>query len=162
MQPQSFVSNKIRKKAYSNTYVNCRKVTINVIQDMLNGYEAYHAKERWKLSTSQIPDEDWFKMFISFEYMKKVINELKILAPMMDAFTTNKPKQVKVLKKMLKTVQWNQLLYEIYETLETKGDFFAYWNEGDDNKVNGIPNLVVLDSENMEDIELDPYTKHLS
>ena len=60
---------------------------------------------------------------------------------------------------MLKTVQWNQLLYEIYETLETKGDFFAYWNEGDDNKVNGIPNLVVLDSENMEDIELDPYTK---
>lgn len=159
MQPQSFVSNKIRKKAYSNTYVNCRKGTINVIQDMLNGYEAYHAKERWKLSTSQIPDEDWFKMFISFEYMKKVINELKILAPMMDSFTTNKVKQVKVLKKMLKTVQWNQLLYEIYETLETKGDFFAYWNEGDDNKVNGIPNLVVLDSENMEDIELDPYTK---
>ena len=131
-----------------------------IISDMMSGYGAIHAKNRWKTSASQLSDDDWYKMFVSFEYMKKVVNELKILAPYMSTFNTENNKKIKLLRKTLEKehLNWHQLLYEIYETLETKGDFFAYWSTSENSKVDDIPRLKVLKSECIEDIILDPIT----
>lgn len=143
----------------NNTY-DARRRQIAIIQDFLNGYEAIHAKNRWKTSSSQLADDDWYKMYVSFGYLKKIINELKILAPMMNEFDTDDEKKIKILKKSLSRehLNWNQLLYEIYETLETKGDFFAYWSTNESSKKDGIPTLRVLETENMEDILINPLT----
>jgi len=136
---------------------------IAIIQDMLNGYEAIHAKNRWKTECSQLDDDDWYKQFITFNYMEKVINELKTLAPYMENFNTDDERKIKILKKTLEEEHLNfkQLLYEIYETLETKGDFFAYWSTNEESKVGGIPVLKVLESENMYDIQKDPLTNEV-
>lgn len=143
-------------------FLNNRKMQISVIQDMINGLEAIHAKKRWKLSTSCLDDTDWYKMYVSFMYLPKVINELKILAPYMGEFNTKDIKKIKLLTECLNTIKWNSLFYEIYETLETKGDFFAYWNTQDESKKYGIPILKVLNSERIEDIIKDPYTHEVT
>ena len=132
---------------------------IQIIQDMLNGFELIHAKERWKTELSEITDGRWLDLYITFEYMKKVVEELKTLAPLMTQFTTERDKQVRKLQQMATVINWDQLFYEIYETLETKGDFFAYWStEGENSKKDGIPLLKVLESEKMTDIVLNRVT----
>ncbi len=151
---------KERQKYVPNSTISYRQKQIAIIQDMLSGYGATHSKARWKSKDSQLTDDEWYRMYVSFEYMSKVINELKILAPYMSNFNTDEIKKIKILKKTLTKdhLDWGQLLYEIYETLETKGDFYAYWNTSEQSKVDGIPVLRVLESENMQDVELDPYT----
>ncbi len=151
-----------KKRTYKTyTTFSPRELQIQVIQDMLNGYEAEHAKNRWKTSKSKLSDEDWYKMYVSYNYMKKIIHELKILAPYMKTFNTEDIKKVALLNKTLENLKWNQLLYEIYETLETKGDFFAYWSTKEEQMIDGIPVLKVLESENMQEIELDDITKEV-
>ena len=61
--------------------VNARQMQIDIISDFMNGYEGVHSKNRWKTSSSRMSDEEWYSTFITFNYMKKIIGELKILAP---------------------------------------------------------------------------------
>ena len=140
-----------------NIKMDYRRKQMSVISDMMSGYEAVHAKNRWKSTSSGLTDDAWYRMYVSFNYFSKVINELKMLAPYMDKFNTEDEKKTKILKRTLdkKHLNWRQLLYEIYVTLETKGDFYAYYSTSEENKVDGIPVLKVLKPECMEDIILD-------
>ena len=143
-----------------NNY-DARRRQIKIIQDMINGYEAVHAKARWKTANANLSDAEWYAMYVSYEYMTKVIQELKVLAPLMKNFTTEDTKYISVLSTMSRIVDWNQLFFEIYETLETKGDFFATWSTNDESKIDGIPRLRVLETESMDDIQLNPLTNEV-
>lgn len=155
LQTQGAVSYERHSKVSKH---NARIKTIEIIQDILNGFEIIHARNRWRGIHSQMSEDEWNFLFVSFNYLEKVINELKTLAPLMKDFNTDDEKKIKILKESLAVNDWNHLFFEIYETLETKGDFFAYWSTGESSKQNGIPVLRVLESENMYDIQLDPMT----
>ena len=113
-------------------------------------------------------EEELKKIYNPYGYMKKIITELVTLSPIFDNFTTNSKNKIKPLKKSLKQMNWNMLRSEIIETLETKGDFYAYWfyetsnieklgwNKRDDGIwENPIPRVKVLESENITEVTID-------
>jgi len=96
--------------------------------------------------------EDMEKIYVTHSLMPKAIKEIVLLAPLFNNFNTTDSKKNKVLKDSLKQSKWNVLYPEIIETLETKGDFYAYWYYEKDNP---IPRIKVLESKNMKEIVLD-------
>lgn len=145
----------------TNTKNDARRKQMAIIQDFLNGYQIIHSMARWKTKDSQLSQEEWEKMYVSYNYMKKIINELKTLAPYIDTFTTEDEDIVKFMKKTLEKdyLNWTQLEYEVYETLETKGDFYMTFFSDEDSKLDGISIPKILLSANMDDVLVNPITK---
>lgn len=134
------------------SYKNNRQECLDIVDRFLdvNTFDDYYF--RWYKTSSNIQKDDLMRMYNPYGYMKKIINEMVLLSPMMQDFNTNNKTKIKLLRKQFDIIKWNNLLPEIFETLETKGDFFAYWyyEEG-----NPFAKIKVLDPRNMKDITMD-------
>ena len=125
---------------------------------MMNGKEAIHAKNRWKTSSSMLSDEDWYKMFISFEYMRKVIKltENDLTNIVKRVINENMSPREKILKKInsiglidtIKLIGYNafdKILPEYFQDRDNKIKFISEVSE------DGISLYEILDS----DFEID-------
>ena len=109
------------------SYKYNRQECLDIIDRFLdvNTFDDYYF--RWYKTSSNIQKDDLMRMYNPYGYMRKIINEMVLLSPMMQDFNTNNKTKIKLLRKQFDIIKWNNLLPEIFETLETKGDFFAYW-----------------------------------
>ena len=117
----------------------------------VNTFEDYFV--RWyNTSAINISKDDIMRQYNPYGYMKKIINEMVLLSPFMRNFNTSTKGKLKVLQKQFDIIQWNNILPEIFKTLETKGDFYAYWyyEEG-----NPYAKVKVLNPRNMKDITMN-------
>lgn len=108
---------------------------------------------RWYNTNSvKVSTEDIARQYNPYGYMKKIINEMVLLSPIMKNFNVTTKSKLKVLQKQFDIIKWNNILPEIFKTLETKGDFFAYWyyEEG-----SPYAKIKVLNPRNMKDITMD-------
>ncbi|RLD60054.1 MAG: hypothetical protein DRJ01_10320 [Bacteroidetes bacterium] len=96
--------------------------------------------------------EQMKKIYVTYSMIPKAINEMMLLAPTFDNFTTSDKSKINLLKTLLKKIKWKSLYTEIIRTLELKGDFFAYWYYLENDS---IPRLKVLESENLIKIVRD-------
>lgn len=141
--------------------MDARRTQLSVIEDMMGDYESSHSILRWRTKYSQIKEDEWLKMYVSFNHMSKVINELVTLAPVLDKFNTEQRSKIKLLKKTLSKehLDWYQMSPNFIKRLENKDGIFLTFSTDKDTMVDGIPPLKILENENMEDILINPITK---
>lgn len=163
------INSKFGETLYSN-----RKQIIRIIEDFMNNDTFDYYYNRWFCSEgSSFEKKEIEKLHNPYGWMKKIVRELTLLAPVIgkDGFTTTNKKKKDALYSSLDQMNWNCLNEEIDETCETKGDFFAYWYyETSQTHINGwkqirsgsdifwenpIPKVKVLESEFMKYISYD-------
>lgn len=147
------ISNYLANKGLRTlTPVNRAKI-IKIVQDFIEGDDFEYYYDKWYCEDgSDLKKEQIKKIYTPLGYMKKIVQEMVLLSPILENFTTVKEKKIRLCKDFLIENQWESLLSEIFLTLETCGDFFAYWYYPEDSK---IPKIKVLESENVHDIILD-------
>lgn len=159
---------------YLNTYKNTlnskyetesdRICAIKTISDLRNGNSFEHYKNKWYMSDADltITDEQMKKLYVTFNFMDKCIKKFVSYCPNLDLkeIEGSKSKQDKkrqLLKKLMTNIGWETLNDQIYDILESKGDCFFY--KYYESKESTIPNLKLLNSENITKILLDEFDK---
>ena len=160
-------------KKYDYYYTD-RQQIIYILQNFLNNsaFDDYYA--RWYCEDNSVLNKytQVKKIYNPYGYMDKIMTELILLSPILKDFNTNARNKLKHLNHATSIINWTELNQEIIETLEMKGDFFAYWyyeisttakkgwNRTEDGSYeNPIPKIKVLESENLTDITLDSNNK---
>lgn len=122
-----------------------------------NSWQAFKLKYLDTTSPTIIPnaEEKWKKLYVSKNYMAKVIKTIVNYSPKLDEFTLDEEtdkRQIKALSQCLDDMNWDDLQKEILIDQESKGDKFLhyYFVEGEDT-----PRIKPLKSKNMYDILLD-------
>jgi len=137
-----------------------RKQAIECIRDLRYGNSFIHNKQAYYEEEKSIAltDEELKKLFVSMNYMTRVIKEVVTLAPLLKQLKLPNRKKVdrrnNKMKKALEENEWDLLFYEIIDTLEECGDAFLeiYFI-----KNNPIPQLRLLDSGKLINIIQDDY-----
>ena len=140
-----------------------------------NAYSHYYTRWYCDSNNSLYSEEKIQKIYNPYGYMSKIIGELILLFPILKTFNTTNKGKLDVLNNVYKQINWGELGSEVVETLEMKGDFFAYWyydysdifvRGWKEIKVGGkikyenpIPQIKVLESENMVDVIMDSNNK---
>lgn len=114
-----------------------------------------------------MPDDMLEKLYLDEKILNKVINmfisQCPILKVQLDK-GKNREKKMQLIKKALEVINWNSLNEQIYNILESEGDWFAYiyfdekkisLGSGRSKKDYSIPKLKVLKNENMSGILQD-------
>lgn len=140
--------------------VSMRQQVIETIDKLRRGesFEAY--KEKFVLpENTTVSDEDLKKLYISYNFMEILIEKIVAYCPNLEKVKTGARKR-RLIKDALIDVGWHDVLNEVYDILESKGDAFLeiYFNDSDDT----IPRLRVLTSENMKRALLDDYNRYHS
>lgn len=122
-----------------------------------NSWEAFKLKYLDMTSPAIMPnaEEKWKKLYVSKNYMAKVIKTIVNYSPKLKDFTLDEDtdkRQIKALDACLDNMNWDDLQKEILIDQESKGDKFLhyYFVEGED-----APRIKPLKSKNMTDILFD-------
>lgn len=137
---------------------------INVVRDLRNGDSFAHYLNKFYLAQNAdiaINDEAKKKMYITHNNMESIVRNFVSYCPnlkeqMVRATNKTKEKKKKELIKQFKVLNdWDNLIDQIYDTMEAKGDAFLYYYfETEDSK---IPKLKLLRSEDLLHITVDEF-----
>lgn len=153
-----------------------RKDVIEKIMGVKNGSEAFrYYKEKFYMpnGAQEIDEESKKMLFTDYKLLNKVIRLFCSFCPDLtyktpyntDGENSKENRKLILIKKALETINWSELNYSIYDTLETKGDafFYIYFDKEKSDKTKKdefvIPKLKMLKSENMTGIAVDDANK---
>lgn len=154
----------ILNRKYKN--IGDRNKVIQKIRNIRYGDSFPYYKDKFFTETN-LPEETLRKLYIDHKVLNKVVNlfvaQCPILKVQLDK-SKNREKKMELIKKALEVINWNSLNEQLYDILDSEGDWFAYiyfdektvsLGNGKNKKEYRIPKLKVLKNENMSGILKD-------